>query len=63
MHIRTQIKAGYTLQDAANTTCKAAHQTSGYLSKAQQEARTFVRGIALTTLAAGDTLVRTFSPN
>jgi hypothetical protein len=63
MHIRTQIKAGYTLQDAANTTCKAAHQTSSYLSKAQQEARTFVRGVALTPLAAGDTLVRTFSPN
>ena len=63
MHVRTQIKAGYTLQDAADTTCKAAHQTSGYLTKAQQEARTFVWGVALTTLAVGDTLARAFSPN
>jgi hypothetical protein len=61
MHVRTQLKAGYTLQDAADTTCKAAHQTSGYLTKAQQQAAAFVGGVRSTTKSVADTLVSTFN--
>jgi hypothetical protein len=61
MHVRTQLKAGYTLQNAADTTCKAAQQTSGFLSKAQREAAAFVGGVSSTTKSVADTLVRTFN--
>ena len=61
MHVRTQLKAGYTLQDAADTTCKAAHHTSGFLTQAQQEAAAFVGGVRSTTKSVADTMVSTFS--
>jgi hypothetical protein len=62
MQVRTQLKAGYTLQEAANTTCKAAQQTSGFLDRAQREAVAFVGGVSSTTKSIADTLVRTFNP-
>jgi hypothetical protein len=61
MHVRTTIKAGYTLQDAAQATCNAAHQTSGYLTKAQKEAIAFVGGVRSTTKSVADTLMHTFN--
>ena len=61
MHVRTQMKAGYTLQDAAETTCNVAHQTSGYLTKAQREAAAFVGGVRSTTKSVTDTLLHTFN--
>jgi len=61
MHVRTQLKAGYSLQDAANTTCKAAHQTSGFLNKAQREAAVFIGGVTSTTKSVADTLTNTFN--
>jgi hypothetical protein len=62
MHVRTQLKAGYSLQDAAETTCKAAHQTSGYLTEAQREAAVFVGGVTATTKSLAGTLMSTFNP-
>ena len=61
MHVRTQLKAGYSFQDAADTTCNLAHQTSGYLTKAQKEAATFVGGVRSTTKSVADTLMQTFN--
>jgi hypothetical protein len=61
MHVRTQLKAGYTLQDAAETTCNVAHQTSGYLTRAQREAAAFVGGVRSTTKSVTDTLLHTFN--
>ena len=61
MHVRTQMKAGFTLQDAAETTCNVAHQTSGYLTKAQREAAVFVGGLRSTTKSVTDTLLHTFN--
>ena len=61
MHVRTQLKAGFTLQDAAASTCSAAYQTSGFLTKAQQEATAFVGGVRSTTKSVTDTLAHTFN--
>jgi hypothetical protein len=61
MKVRTTLKAGYTLQDAAATTCAAAYQTSGFLTKAQQEASAFAEGVRSTTKSIADTLTRTFN--
>lgn len=63
MHVRTQLKTGYTLQDAAATTCNAAYQTSGFLTKAQREAAAFVGGVRSTTKSVADTLAQTFNLN
>lgn len=63
MHVRTSVKAGYTLKDAAATTCNAAYQTSGFLTKAQQEAAAFVGGVRSTTKSVADTLANTFNLN
>jgi len=61
MHVHTTVKAGYSLQDAAQTTCNVAHQTSGYLTKAQREAVVLVGGVRSTTKSVADTLMRTFN--
>lgn len=61
MHVRTDLKAGYTLQDAATTACNAAYKTSGFLANAQQEAAKFVGGVRSTTKSVVETISNTFN--